>query len=426
MKNTLYIFFYLLANLFRTYDIHLFFETFFGPAKTTKNRLPFYLFFCTLICGAHLFFSIPFLTLVLNLLCMFRLTFYYDADIKKRLLGLSFLIGLLCISEAVAILTNNFLSHSYLAKNNFFISVTELMIPVFPFIVILLYRALKKNSSRIDIRIPATYCIMAVSVSIFCIYIILLSFTLEGIQIWQFISIVFLMFATMISVFWLYEKQIKFFDEYNRKKVLEVQNIYYQKQLEYTLLTEHATRSLRHDMKDHLLAISSLAANNNDLAVVQYVDSLNHLFSPVAGSVSSGNVVIDSIVNSKLSLAAKKEIDLKADIAVPAKLSIDDIDITILLGNLLDNAIENFDQSAGKPIQFRLRYDKGRLLLHCENPYAGTLRRRGSSYDTGKTDRDKHGFGLQNINNVVAKYDGELKISEEDHLFCADLLLYPE
>lgn len=425
MKNTLYIFFYLLANLFRTYDIHLFFETFFGTAKTTKNRLPFYLFFCTLICGAHLFFSIPFLTLVLNLLCMFRLTFYYDADIKKRLLGIGFLFGLLCLCEAISIISDGFISFSYLKQSDSFLSIEGLIIlPVLPFIFILLYRGLKK--SRNNIRIPLTYCVMAVSVPISCTYITLLSFTLIGIQTWQFISIVIIMFAIMISVFLLYEKQIKFFDEDNRKKVLEVQNIYYQKQLEYTLLTEHATRSLRHDMKDHLLAISSLAANNNDLAVVQYVDSRNHLFSPVAGSVSSGNVVIDSIVNSKLSLAAKKEIDLKADIAVPAKLSIDDIDITILLGNLLDNAIENFDQSAGKPIQFRLRYDKGRLLLHCENPYAGTLRHRGSSYDTGKTDRDKHGFGLQNINNVVAKYDGELKISEEDHLFCADLLLYPE
>lgn len=424
MKSNLYIFFYLLSNLFRTYDIHLFFDTFFGPDKKGKNKFPFYLFFFSLISSAYIFFDIPILTLMLNILCTARLTFFYAADMKKRLLGLAFLFGLLCICEAIPVVFCGIISFSFLERASFSSIVGIISTSILPFIFVLLYRGLKKN--RTDTRIPLTYCIMAVSVPVACTYITLLSFTIEGIQAWQFISIMVLMFATMVSVFWLYEKQMKYFSEDNRKKVLEVQNVYYQKQLEYMLLTEHATRSLRHDMKNHLLSISTLATENDDTAVAQYVDNLSHLFSPAGGNVSSGNVVIDSILNSKLSLAAEKEIDLKIDIAVPAKLSVDEIDITILLGNLLDNAIENFDKTAGKPIRFRLRYDRGRLFIHCENPYAGTLKRRGNSYDTGKADRRNHGFGLQNINNVVNKYNGQLKIEEENQIFCAELFLYLE
>lgn len=422
MRSNLYIFFYLLVNMFRTYEIHLFFETFFGPSKKGINKFPFYLFFFVLVSGAYLFIDIPILTLTLNILCAARLTFFYDTNMKKRLLGLGFLFGLLCICEAVTVIGSGFISFSYLERGGFSSIAGVISIPILPFIFILLYRSLKK--SRTDVQVPPTYFIMAVIVPISCTYITLLSFTIKGIQIWQFSSIVVIMFAVMISVFWLYEKQMKFFSEDNRKKVLEVQNAYYQRQLEYLLLTEQSTRSLRHDMKNHLLSISALAAENNDPSVIQYVNSLSHLFSPAGNNISSGNIVIDSILNNKLSLAAEKEIDLKIDIAVPEKLSVDDIDITILLGNLLDNAIENYDKASEHPILFRLRYDKGRLFLHCENAYAGALKKRGISYDTTKPDHRNHGLGLQNINNVVNKYSGELKIKDENNIFCADLLLY--
>lgn len=422
MKSNLYIFFYLLSNLFRTYDIHLFFETFFGPAKRKKYRLLCYLLFFLLISAAYLLWDIPIITLILNILCTVCLTFYYDTDMKQRLLGLGFLFGLLVACEAAGILSTGILSFSFLEKGSFSSIAGTISIPAFSFIFILLYRALKKTGQ--DIRIPLTYCIMAVSVPVSCTYIILLSLTIKEIRLWQVSSIVVILFAVMISVFWLYEKQMNFFREDNRKKVLEVQNNYYQKQLEYMLLNENATRSLRHDMKNHLLSISALASKSNDREVVQYVETLNHLFSPVGGSVSSGNVVIDSIVNSSLALAAEKNIDLQADVAVPSKLPIHDIDTTILLGNLLDNALENYDKTSGQAVRFRIRYDKGRLLIHCRNPYAGTLRQKGRYYDTFKPDRENHGFGLQNINNVVNKYKGEMKITQENNIFGVELLLY--
>lgn len=424
MKSNLYIFFFLLTNMFRTYEIHLFFETFFGPAKKKKYRLLFYMLFFLLISGTHIFFDIAILTLTLNILCAFLLTFYYDTSIGKRLLCLGFLFGLLCTCEALTVIASGTLFFSFLEWGNYSSVAGVISIPILPFIFILLYRRFKKN--RENIRIPVSYVIMAVSVPVLCTYTTLLIFTFREIKAWQSISVVIVMFAIMIGVFWLYEKQLEFFSEDNRKKVLEVQNTYYQKQLEYMLLTENATRSIRHDMKNHLLSISALAAKYNDSAVVQYVDSLYHLFSPAGRSVASSNIVVDSILNSKLALASEKNIDLEADIAVPEKLTIHDTDLTILLGNLLDNAIENFDKANGQPIQFRLRYDKGRLLIRCQNPYVGTLRQKGRYYDTNKSDKENHGFGLHNINYVVSKYNGEIKIEKENNIFCAELLLYLE
>lgn len=422
MRSTLEIISCLLANLLRTYETHLFYEAFMSPVKTVKNRFPFYLIYFILTSVTVIYINIPILTLSVNILSMVAITFLYKADIKKRLLGFVFLFGVCCICETVIALLSGVISLSYLERFNFSSTVGVIGIPILPFILILLYRGIPEK--RNNVMIPPTYYIMAVSVPGSCTYVALVCFTIEGIRTWQLGSIAIIMFAMMISVFWLYEKQMRFYSEDNKKKILEVQNVYYQKQLEYMLLSEQATRSLRHDMKNHLLSICALAKENNDPAVIQYVNDLHHLSSPAGDSISSGNIVIDSILNSKLSLAAERGIDLRFDIVVPEKLSVDDIDITILLGNLLDNALENFDAASGYPILFRLRYDKGRLLFHCENPYAGTLKKRGRSYNTGKSDQKNHGFGLQNINNVVNKYNGELTIKDENNIFCADILLY--
>lgn len=422
MKSDLYIFFYVLANMFRTYDIYLFFETFFVKSKKNKSKIFSYAVFFLLITLVQIFIDIPILTLILNIACCMGLTFYYYADMKKRLLSMVFLFGLLCITEALIVVATGFFSFSFVEKG-FYDSIPGVIaVPTLPFVFILLYRGLKRG--RTDIKIPMSYCITAVFVPLLCTYISMLVFSIRGIQMWQSISIVVIMFAIMIFVFVLYEKQMKFFSEDNRKRILELQNEYYHKQLGLMMSAENATRSLRHDMKNHLLSILALAERSGDVVVAEYVDKLNHVFSPVKKSVSTGNVVIDSILNSKLSQASEKDIDLKIDIAIPEEFPIQDMDITVLLGNLLDNAIENFEKEAGKAIILKIKYDKGRLLINCENPYHGMLRRRRKFYYSAKGDEGNHGFGLRNIYNVVNKYKGDIRIKDENNMFRVELLLY--
>ena len=97
-------------------------------------------------------------------------------------------------------------------------------------------------------------------------------------------------------------------------------------------------------------------------------------------------------------------------VSIPMELSIHDVDITILLGNLLDNAIENFDNESGDVVELDMKYDKGRLFIRLTNPYSGMAQKGEEDFRTRKEDKKNHGFGLQNVHYVVDKYDGEIKI----------------
>lgn len=423
MRSNLYMFFYVLSNIFRTFDIYLFYETFLDTSRMKKSKVVSYILFYFLISGVHLFVDVPMLTLVLNLLCCFGLTFFYHGDVKKRLLCVGFIIALLCISENFVVVLTGLLSFSPFERSMYQSIFGVIMVPIVPFIFIQLYRMFKKN--RTYSKIPMSYCIMAIAVPALCSYISIVGFMIENIRLWQMGSIVVIMLAIMVLVFVLYERQMKFFSEANKKKVLEVQNDYYQKQLEYMMSAENATKRLRHDMKNHLVSISALAQENEDEVVVDYVDDLYRVFSPGNGTVSTGHVVIDSMLNNKIMLAAEQGIKLQADVAIPKKIAIGDVDLTILLGNLLDNAIENFDKEAGEDIGLELRFDKGRLFITCENPYKGMRKRKSNLYDTSKANKKNHGYGLSNICNVVEKYNGEIKIQDENNIFCVELLLYP-
>lgn len=378
--------------------------------------------FFFVISAIYLFAGVPILVLILNLIGCFGLTFFYSGGMKKRLLCVGFIMALLCISESCITVLTGCLQYTLFERVEYQSIIGLIIIPIVPFIFIQLYRVFKKD--RTYSRIPMSYCVMAIAVPSLCSYVSFIGFFIENIKFWQISSIVVIMLVIMVLVFVLYERQMKFFSETNKKKVLEVQNDYYQKQLEYMMSTENATRRLRHDMKNHLVSILALAQESEDEVVVDYVDDLYHVLSPGNRRVSTGHIVIDNMLNNKIMLAAGEGIELQTDVAIPEKLVIGDVDLTILLGNLLDNAIENFDKEAGENIELVMRFDKGRLFVTCVNPYKGMRKRKSNRYDTHKGNKKNHGYGLGNIYNVVDKYNGEVKIQDENNIFCVELLLY--
>lgn len=422
MKSNLFIFSYLFSNAFRTFCMYLFFEAFFEKPNGKSGKILCYVLNYIVVSAEYLWIDIPLLTLLLNIIFDVWSAFFYEANWKRRIVGITFRIGILDICEAVVIVLTGFFPFSMVKKGYYSSEVGMFCYPILPLILVLLYRRLKK--SRGDIRFPLSYCIIVVCVPLSCIYLIFMLFSFRDIQTWQMLSAVVLLFAMFVSVLLLYEKQIKFYSEENRRQVLEVQNSYYKKQMEYMVSTENITRSLRHDIKNHLLSISALAQKNDDLPVMEYTDKLYHYFQPSIGNVSSGNIIIDSILNGKRALASEKGIDLRMEVAIPAKLLIHDVDMTILLGNLLDNAIENFDSESGEAVELEMRYDRGRLFIRLANPYSREGKVPEGDFRTRKKDKKNHGFGLQNIRSVVAKYNGEMNIENRENIFLVEILLY--
>ena len=117
------------------------------------------------------------------------------------------------------------------------------------------------------------------------------------------------------------------------------------------------------------------------------------------------------------------ESEIKTPDALPYKSS----DLCIVLGNLLDNAIEateKLEDEEEKQIFIKLIYQKKRLLIEIRNPYRGSLKKgRSGDYLSGKNDQENHGIGLKSVRKVVEKYDGTLDIHTENQQFQITIIL---
>lgn len=106
----------------------------------------------------------------------------------------------------------------------------------------------------------------------------------------------------------------------------EVQNIY------------RTMRGWRHDYHNHIQTL--LALSGNEAQTKEYLLKLNDDLTAVDTVIKTGNVMVDAIINSKLSLIKSKNITVNAKAVVPPELKISEIDLCVVIGNLLDNALE--------------------------------------------------------------------------------------
>jgi sensor histidine kinase regulating citrate/malate metabolism len=203
------------------------------------------------------------------------------------------------------------------------------------------------------------------------------------------------------------------------------QNKYYNRQLELMKASLETTKAIRHDINNHMASISTLVKSNEKEQTLQYISNILEHFAAERNYASSGNIIVDSIINFKFQEAEQRRIKTTLDLNIPKNLGVSPIDMTIILGNLLDNAIEAASKVKENPyINVKLKYDKGRLLLQVDNPYAGELIEKDGRFFTTKEDKDNHGIGLESAKKVIQKYSGTMSVDYSDNIFSVVILMY--
>lgn len=139
----------------------------------------------------------------------------------------------------------------------------------------------------------------------------------------------------------------------------------------------------------------------------------------------SNNIVIDSMINYKLSIAEKENIKLDVKVNIWMDIPVDNEDICVLLGNALDNAIEATMQveETRRFINLYIYCIKNTLVITLMNSYDKTVHNVDGKLLSTKKDRENHGIGLSSIKKVVDKYNGTFLI-EELEAFCLKIILY--
>lgn len=208
------------------------------------------------------------------------------------------------------------------------------------------------------------------------------------------------------------------------RRISNYQNDLLNRHIEEVEQMYRQVRGWRHDYRNHIQMMKAHLDAGRYEDLDHYLQLLGEDLASVDTVIKTGNVMVDAILNSKLNLAASQNITVNAKATVPPALSVEPLDICVILGNLMDNAIEACMRIADSEKRFIRVYmgtHKGQFYISVTNA-ASEFRRKGQSYLSTKS-QVGHGFGLMRIDRITTKYGGAVNRQSEEGVFATEILL---
>jgi len=406
-----------LTNLFRIYVNWRFIRIFF-PVLRVKKHMEFvgYALFYVVTIGVFLVFHAPVINLVTNLLCFYVVMLLYEGSNRKRILTsiLIYSINMVCDFCAYYFFAGSRIEES---APEFFSIVTDLLILV-----------CELSAERILGEQAKREYIKGLSIIIFIpiLGIIMLHMLMSesiGYRALMLVESLGILIINII-VFYLYHTYIDIYQKLHEKEALEQQVKIYSNQLEVIEQTQMKIRSLRHDMRHHIQELRRLTARSEGQEMMRYLDKMEAAMTNEKEYVYSGNQEIDGILNYMLEKADNALKRVEIEIRNLRNLNEYSFELAVILGNLLDNAIEAAVQTQEQFLCFQMEEDKDVLYIQVVNPYRGELLEKEGRLLSTKTGGGRHGFGLKNVRDIVERNHGALNIRYDDETFEVEVVLY--
>lgn len=183
-------------------------------------------------------------------------------------------------------------------------------------------------------------------------------------------------------------------------------------------------RTWRHDYKNHLQVMKAHLDMGEYRELSDYILRLNEELNYIGKVIEAGNLALDAILNSKIAMARAKDIEVNVKVVLPPELSVADYDLCVLLGNLLDNAIEGCEsQKEGERRFLRIYIGvlKEQLYLSVTNSHDTRVKKEGGRYRSTKA--LGRGLGIMSIDNIAARYHGYVNRQNDESVFVTEVLL---
>ena len=182
-------------------------------------------------------------------------------------------------------------------------------------------------------------------------------------------------------------------------------------------------RGWRYDYRNHIQLLKMYAQNGDLDAIRAYLDALETDLTRVDTVVKTGNRMADAILNSKISLAKSKHIPVRADAHIPVALAVSDLDLCVILGNLLENALEACARMTEGRRFLRLvsAVHLDTLTVTMDNSFDGHADFDGERFRSSK--RDDFGVGLGSIRAVARKRGGDARFEPDGRVFRSSVYL---
>ncbi len=181
-------------------------------------------------------------------------------------------------------------------------------------------------------------------------------------------------------------------------------------------------RGYKHDFHHHLQTLKGQLEAGQVQRALDYISQLDESLRGLDALLKTGNITVDAILSSKFAQAKAQGVSVTVQANLPEKLLLTDMELSILLGNLLDNAIEACREAEGEKFLRLTLALKGNMLYgYLLNASGKKKPKRGSLFPSGK--RGVHGFGLYRAEAILKRHDGWVKFNSEDGAFTSEFLV---
>lgn len=196
-----------------------------------------------------------------------------------------------------------------------------------------------------------------------------------------------------------------------------------EKSVEETKILYQSVRSIRHDLKQHFQVALTMLHSGKINEAVDYMEKYNDtVLDGISNKVFCDNDVVNYIINSKSKICSDRHIKIYIYIAneIPG---FSDLDLCVLLGNALDNAIEGVSGDGNNEIYLELRNVDNFFMISVKNTITNSVLEYNPNLISTKNEKEVHGLGILSMKEVVQKYNGSIEFYESDNKFCCDMLL---
>jgi signal transduction histidine kinase len=272
-------------------------------------------------------------------------------------------------------------------------------------------RLSRTKSDLLEVKLALPLFLCQIFSIILAHYVFVLSMkTYNDFNIMIFLSMLGILYTNFI-MFWYFESIMAVFDLRVRSEAaegkLKLQTQY------YTLIEEHQkeTIALRHDMRRHIELIKSLLNDNHNQILAEYVADLGKQVEYQSPIIQTPYPLISALLTDKKREALELEIDFRTNVDLVAEIKINPADLCVMLGNILDNAIEAcmvLPTGVNKHVVVEIIQRDFKLLISVENSYDPNLKKPHGAH---------HGFGLKNVEKVVNTYGGLMDKKSENGVY---------
>ena len=185
---------------------------------------------------------------------------------------------------------------------------------------------------------------------------------------------------------------------------------------------ETQTKKFRHDIKNLLLVLHSLVESGENEKALEYIEKMSDICKKTTNKYDTGNFVADTLLSAKSTVAESIETDIEFKGFIPSEMG--NVDLVILLSNILDNALEACEKIKGrKTIVIESILQKHLWILIVQNPTENIVKIKRNQIETTKSNKEMHGFGIQNMERVTQKYNGSITLECKEGVFTAKAML---